>query len=408
MALCTVQKQRRVFNRKLLDDTIKKDGANNVKIPKNINSKANLEFTCKCGHNAKKRLDLCVDSGMSCLACSMKSADAKRALSKVAKKSLPEVSAYILMVNGQDELEVRQDETLEMCLAPAFRKPYIGNHKKYGLQVHWWDPIECIHRKKTVSTMEAASTFVKNIKMIPDEYRVSATIKEIGMRLAHYTFVYRISPTIAVHEEKPVPLNPYIFGSWLGDGSADQPRIHNIDEGVLNEWRLWASAHRLVLKNDVNMTWRVTNGTRAGRPSNELVNNLRELGVYNSDKFIPDVYKHNSVEVRMQVVAGLLDTDGCLDRSGKSYDFTQSRAHERLYDDFREVVQSLGFRMSKTYCIKTCPYKGEIKKCPAIRGRIVGDHRLADLPLRIEYKRITEKKQARHDLSHFTLKVRPS
>jgi hypothetical protein len=105
----------------------------------------------------------------------------------------------------------------------------------------------------------------------------------------------------------------------------------------------------------------------------------------------------------MQVLAGFIDCDGYLDKES-SYELVQSKAHEHLFDDIREIAQSLGFRMSKTACIKTCKYKGEVKKCPAVRGTIYGDKRLADIPVRILYKKIVKEKLARHDLYRFDLK----
>ena len=65
----------------------------------------------------------------------------------------------------------------------------------------------------------------------------------------------------------------------------------------------------------------------------------------------------------------------------------QSLDHEPLFDDFREVALSLGFRMSKTHTTKTCTYLGVKKECPAVRGILYGDARLADIPVRVQYKK---------------------
>ncbi len=120
---------------------------------------------------------------------------------------------------------------------------------------------------------------------------------------------------------------------------------------------------------------------------------------------IPELYKRNSAEVRQQIIAGLLDSDGSLHSgTGTSYEFSQSLAHERLFDDFREIVLSIGLRMTKSYVTKTCVYKGVKKECPAIRGLIIGDIQiLKSLPLRIAYKRLSKGQQARHDMLRFNV-----
>lgn len=139
------------------------------------------------------------------------------------------------------------------------------------------------------------------------------------------------------------------------------------------------------------------------KKKNPLTQALRSLEIF-KNKRVPNIYKQNSYDIRMQILAGFIDTDGSLEQSGTSWELTQSKAHEQLFDDIREIAQSLGFRMSKTACLKTCRYKGELKKCPAVRGIIYGDHRLAEIPVRIPYKKIVKPKLARHDLFKFDLK----
>ena len=47
--------------------------------------------------------------------------------------------------------------------------------------------------------------------------------------------------------------------------------------------------------------------------NNKLINAIRELKLFNCrshDKFIPDCFKFNTVEVRHSILQGMLDTDG--------------------------------------------------------------------------------------------------
>jgi phosphate starvation-inducible PhoH-like protein len=62
------------------------------------------------------------------------------------------------------------------------------------------------------------------------------------------------------------------------------------------------------------------------------------------NKFIPDDYKYNSIEVRLEVLRGLMDTDGTVKKTGESSFTTVS---ERLADDIIELVRSLGGRATK-------------------------------------------------------------
>lgn len=89
-------------------------------------------------------------------------------------------------------------------------------------------------------------------------------------------------------EHKDLIVDPYVFGAWLGDGSTT-----------------------------------------------------------NIDKFIPDEYLIASREQRLQLLAGLLDTDGCLKPKENRYDY--STINSRLKDDIVALISSFGWRV----CVST-------------------------------------------------------
>ncbi len=69
---------------------------------------------------------------------------------------------------------------------------------------------------------------------------------------------------------------------------------------------------------------------------------LRELGLSNChsyEKFIPECYKHSSIDQRSELLRGLLDTDGTASRKGS---VTYSTTSKRLADDIVWLVRSLG------------------------------------------------------------------
>jgi len=70
-----------------------------------------------------------------------------------------------------------------------------------------------------------------------------------------------------------------------------------------------------------------------------------------NNKHIPDIYKYNTREIRLQVLAGLLDTDGYLSRNN-CYEIIQKR--KILSDDIVFLARSLGFYCSQNSCQKTC------------------------------------------------------
>src|SRR5262249_36153601 len=86
--------------------------------------------------------------------------------------------------------------------------------------------------------------------------------------------------------------------------------------------------------------WRLS-GVRP-RP-NPLTLALRDLGLMgcgSADKFVPARYKFASIEARIALLQGLLDTDGCVRASDNNIEYTT--VSPRLAQDVAFLVQSLG------------------------------------------------------------------
>lgn len=146
--------------------------------------------------------------------------------------------------------------------------------------------------------------------------------------------------------ERPVQVDPYFLGLWLGDGDADNTRITTADEEVITWCRQYAQSIGLQLKvqeyGDRTKAKRIalTTGERR-RAFNVLRDRLRRADVWRN-KHIPAAYLLNSVETRLQLLAGLLDSDGCW--SGNRYTITVTI--EQLAREIKQLGDQLGFRCS--------------------------------------------------------------
>lgn len=114
---------------------------------------------------------------------------------------------------------------------------------------------------------------------------------------------------------------------------------------------------------------------------------LERDGVYGCrawDKFIPDRIKKAPVEDRFAFMQGLMDTDGHMDERGHVELVTVS---ERLANDARDVLHSLGYRATLTTKRPTYTYNGEKREGRlAYRLYIRGRHmdRLFHMPRKRE------------------------
>ncbi len=151
--------------------------------------------------------------------------------------------------------------------------------------------------------------------------------------------------------KKPVSINPWLLGVLLGDGCLRQSSAQLVcAEPEMVEMVEAALPHGLMARKVVSRDYHydiVKAGGRQwsgmDRQSNPLLVALRNLGLAGAgaaDKFIPDDYKINSVETRLAILRGLMDTDGhAAKHNGSAIYYTISA---RLADDVVFLCRSLG------------------------------------------------------------------
>ena len=145
--------------------------------------------------------------------------------------------------------------------------------------------------------------------------------------------------------ERAVSIDPYVMGILLGDGSVSNNTCvyHTMDKEIHDYMVTYANSLGLDVKIDNKQEGNKATSYRI----NGFQDKLRETGIFGHNcynKFIPKEYIYNTVEVRLSVLAGLLDTDGdCTidSRSGNSRTRFGSVSLQ-LCSDVKEIVQSLG------------------------------------------------------------------
>lgn len=146
-------------------------------------------------------------------------------------------------------------------------------------------------------------------------------------------------------ESRELPLHPYILGVLLGDGCMSQRSVSlsSADKELINKVRgLLPEDTKLDKKMNgkYNYSLNRVKGTKRQNSVVKTLDNLGLLGSLSYDKFVPSMYKFNSVETRVQLLQGLMDADGFISKSGMSTVFYTTST--QLAKDVQEVVWSLG------------------------------------------------------------------
>ena len=144
-----------------------------------------------------------------------------------------------------------------------------------------------------------------------------------------------------------LPLDPYLFGLLLGDGSfRHNLRLSTIDDEIRDAVAAAVAPEcRLVPVKGSHCDYTIQLTRRVGGVRNPIIQTLRDLDLWGKTShgtFVPSEFKNTSVKNRLALLQGLLDTAGTVDADGWSISLCS--ASRRLADDVAWIVRSLGGR----------------------------------------------------------------
>lgn len=183
-------------------------------------------------------------------------------------------------------------------------------------------------------------------------------------------------------DEASLPIPPYIVGVLLGDGGLRHAiNVTTAEPEVLGELRSYAASLGYALRAEpagLANTWIFQTG-EGGRKGSRLRRMLAQtglLGCGSGEKHIPRQYLTASSFHRLELLAGLVDTDGSKSSNGSCDYITKS---PRLADGICFLCRSLGLAAYSHPCektIKSIGFRGTY-----YRVSISGD--LSVIPMRV-------------------------
>lgn len=180
------------------------------------------------------------------------------------------------------------------------------------------------------------------------QWRVLTTI-EVSERIRKGRNRPLIRTAAAQFASSDVEVDPYILGLFLGDGCLrnNSAVIHSIDDEVLEAVACGIPdcCELVEVGGERSVGYRIAQSNKkCGSKRNAFSESLRRAGVWGKrawEKEIPHSYLFNSIENRIQLLRGLMDTDGSIDEKGKS-EF--SSTSYTLAKQVQWIVRSLGGR----------------------------------------------------------------
>jgi SpoVK/Ycf46/Vps4 family AAA+-type ATPase len=205
-------------------------------------------------------------------------------------------------------------------------------------------------------------------------------------------------------KEQNLEINPYVLGLWLGDGSSNLAAITTMDNEIKQEWYDYANVvgHDVRVQTQLNnksSTYTITarnGGPKVGK--NRAFNALKALNLI-KNKHIPVKYLRSSRQQRLELLAGIIDTDGNLNKG--RFDYVS--VNKQLANDVVYLSRSLGLAAY----IKSCKKKSQNgTEGTYWRVAILGD--IDMIPSRLKRKKAEKRKQIKNVLRNgFKLELLP-
>lgn len=145
-----------------------------------------------------------------------------------------------------------------------------------------------------------------------------------------------------IEDNEELPIDPYILGAWLGDGTSVAGSITNTNPNFWKE----VTKRGYEYSNDISGNNKAEMRTIIG-----LRTELNELGLLNN-KHIPVQYLLSSYKQRLDLLRGFMDADGYYNPTRKRFVMATTREFQANY--LIVLLSTLGVKPTKIFAKKYC------------------------------------------------------
>ena len=211
-----------------------------------------------------------------------------------------------------------------------------GNYVECGLNHLWkyYRPSDLTLNKKNNTDKHR----ITELKEILDFYKQESKTKWVATK-SNYIAIETTKP-LDMGKKKDFLINPYLMGSLLGDGSFRDNQVSYTTSDLESIKHLdLPDNYKITKKSGHKYDYRISK--IQGR-YNLMHKTLKNYGLWDKkseDKHIPKDYLNCSKEQRIELLKGLMDTDGSIDKEGR---IEFSSASKQLAYDVKFLIESLG------------------------------------------------------------------
>lgn len=265
---------------------------------------------------------------------------------------------------------------------PCYRVHFSDGSSLVADDEHRWSVLRFRKRRTRRESARRARSLLKDWRL---HWSLSETVQTTGLIDMTRTGWGQRDASIPLAQaldlpDADLPIPPYTLGAWLGDGTSASAALTTMDADILSQ--IEADGYTCRLRPSQQNSKASAYGILG------LHRQLRENNLLNN-KHIPDCYLRASRAQRLELLRGLMDTDGTNHLGDGSVCIV--RTHDRLGRQIAELIRSLGWavtvkqrqtasgKMESSLCFMPtdCPFRLERKRMKWNPGsqRIRSTHR---------------------------------
>lgn len=208
-----------------------------------------------------------------------------------------------------------------------------------------------------------------------------------------------------MYEKKKLNIDPYLLGLFLGDGSVSSGQI-TCDENDCDNYTQYLKS--------IGYDWKITSDKRSPNvkslkiipDDNETFH--KKIQIFKTGKHIPCEYLFGSIDQRMNLLHGLIDSDGSINKKGSCFFYN---TNYQLIQDTHELINSLGFKATIHYKgLNITGFGGIPRKSPPTKKWEIyfkADKSIPVAKLPRKFNRQTVTRRPKETLSRYIIDVKP-
>ena len=253
-------------------------------------------------------------------------------------------------------------------------------------------------QQKSFKSYDEAENYIHSFN---DDNTIDITIEDY-LKLDNYTKKHLVlyKTNSIKWETKKVEMDPYLLGMWLGDGLSCGTGFalnYKTDFELLDYWKMWAETNEALINKDERYKYKICSKKNKEAYDKGFCNRVEEaplkkyLKKYNliNNKHIPNDYIVNDKNIRLKLLAGIIDTDGHARDNGREICICQGPKNYKIIDDVHKIAISLGFSCNvKEGISQWTDKKTNVKKYSSYKEIRITGNNIHEIPTLLPRKKI--------------------